>query len=89
MDKAKLSRMNMANIGRWFMRKKMKAKNVAPISSLLSDFCELEGKIIACEMTMDIMGVSEDNLDTRWTIEIGGVALYLDNAMDSQVTLYI
>ncbi|MCG7843924.1 MAG: DsrE/DsrF/DrsH-like family protein, partial [Methanomassiliicoccales archaeon] len=53
LDKGPLSKMNMLGLGRWMVKRRMKAAGVEDLYKLMSDFRELGGKIIACEMTME------------------------------------
>jgi peroxiredoxin family protein len=80
--------MNMAGLGKMMIKKKMKEKNVAPLEELIKDSKELGVKLIACEMTMDLMNVTKDMLISEVT-EIGGVGTYLDDALKSDVNLFI
>ncbi|MCE5295574.1 MAG: DsrE/DsrF/DrsH-like family protein, partial [Euryarchaeota archaeon] len=50
---------------------------------------ELGGKIIACEMTMEVMGVNKEDLRTDWIDEFGAVGTYISEARDSAITLFI
>jgi len=56
----------------------MKEKNVAPLEELIKDAKELGVKLIACEMTMDLMKVPKETLIPE-VAEIGGVGTMLDN----------
>ena len=89
MSKAPLSKMNLLGLGAWMMKKKMKKAHVASPEKLMSDFKELGGKIIACEMTMEVMGISKDRLDEKLIDEYGAVGMYVNEAMQSQLTLFI
>lgn len=62
LDKGPLSRMNFLGLGKWFMKRKLKEKNVREMDELIDDFHELGGKILACDMTMEIMGVDKEEL---------------------------
>ena len=53
----------------------------------LKDFKELGGKVIACEMTMEIMGVSKEDLNQDLIDEYGAVGTYINEARDSKITL--
>ena len=86
--KAKLSNMNMAGLGKMMIKKKMKEKNVAPLEELIKDAKELGVKLIACEMTMDLMKVPKETLIPEVT-EIGGVGTMLDDALKSDIHLFI
>ncbi len=89
LDKAPLSRMNFLGIGAWMMQKKMKASNVASPGRLMNDFRALGGKVIACEMTMEIMGISKSQLDTSFIDQFGAVGMYVKETQESQHTLFI
>ena len=58
-----LSRMNFLGLGKRMMKSKMKTANVVSLDTLLKDYKDLGGKIIACVMTMGVMGICEDDLD--------------------------
>lgn len=89
MGKAPLSRMNFFGLGSWIMRRQMKKKNVASIRRLFNDFKEIGGKIIACEMTMDVMGISRANLDNELIDAFGTVGMYIKETREAQKTLFI
>ena len=55
LDKGPLSKMNMIGLGKWMVKRRMKKAGVASLEKLLQDFKELGGKILACDMTMEIM----------------------------------
>jgi peroxiredoxin family protein len=83
-QKAKLSKMNMGGLGKMMIKRLMKKKNVASLEELIKDASELGVRLIACEMTMDLMNVPKDTLIPE-VKEIGGVGTYLDSAMNSQI----
>jgi peroxiredoxin family protein len=89
LDKAPLSKMNMLGLGRWMVRKKMKKAGVASLEKMLDDFVELGGKILACDMTMDIMGIKKESLRDDIISNYCGVGTYIKEAMESDVTLFI
>lgn len=86
--KASLSKMNFGGLGKMMIAKKMQDNKVAPLEELISDAGELDIKMIACEMTMDLMGIPKDNLIKEIT-DIGGVGAYMDAAIDGHVNLFI
>ena len=55
----------------------------------MNDFKELGGRIIACEMTMEIMGIGREDLHQEWIDEYGAVGTYIQEARDSKITLFI
>lgn len=84
-----LSRMNFLGIGRWMVKSRMNKANVASLERLMEDFKELGGKIIACEMTMEIMGIKREQLREEWIDEYGAVGTYVYEAKDAEISLFI
>jgi len=89
LDKGPLSKMNMLGLGRRMIKGRMTKANVATLESMVNDFKELGGKIIACEMTMEIMGITKEQLRTEWIDEYGAVGTYVNEARKSDITLFI
>jgi peroxiredoxin family protein len=89
LEKGVLSKMHMLGLGKWMVKMRMKKANVQPLDKLLADFKDLGGKIIACEMTMDIMGIKRQDLREDLIDEYGAVGTYVHEARDSQITLFI
>lgn len=85
--KLKLSKMNMGGMGTAMMKMIMKDKNVDSLEALIQKAIENGVKIIACTMSMDIMGIrSEELIDG---VELAGVGTYLGDAEESDVNLFI
>ena len=89
LEGGRLSRMHLMGIGKWMVQRRMKAANVAALERLLQDFKELGGKIIACEMTMQIMGIRREALRRDLIDEYGAVGTYVQEARESKITLFI
>jgi len=89
LEKGPLSKMHMLGLGKWMIRQRMKKANVAKLEQLMNEYRELGGKVIACEMTMEIMGVKMEALRTDWIDEYGAVGTYVQEAKDSKITLFI
>jgi peroxiredoxin family protein len=89
LEKGPLSKMHLLGLGKWMVRRRMKAAKVASLERLLQDFKELGGKIIACEMTMEIMGIRRENLREDLIDEYGAVGAYIQEARESNITLFI
>jgi len=89
LEKGVLSKMHFLGLGKWMVKQRMKKANVASLERLLQDFKELGGKIIACEMTMEIMGIRRQDLREDLIDEYGAVGSYIQEARNSQVTLFI
>jgi NADPH-dependent 2,4-dienoyl-CoA reductase/sulfur reductase-like enzyme/peroxiredoxin family protein/rhodanese-related sulfurtransferase/TusA-related sulfurtransferase len=83
----KLSRMNMLGLGTRMMRAVMKDKNVSSLPDLIASAQKAGIEIIACQMTMDVMGLRKEELLDG--VEVGGVGAYLGQAEDSNVNLFI
>jgi len=89
LEKGPLSKMHILGLGKWMIKQRMKKANVASLEKLLQDFKELGGKIIACEMTMEIMGLRSGDLREDLIDEYGAVGTYIQEARNSEVTLFI
>lgn len=87
MRKLKLSKMNMAGIGTSMMKKIMNDKNVDSLPSLVEKAMKAGVKIVACTMSMDVMGIREYELIDG--VELGGVGAYLGDAEEADVNLFI
>ncbi|HUW23132.1 MAG TPA: DsrE/DsrF/DrsH-like family protein [bacterium] len=89
LEKGSLSRMNLLGLGKWMVRRRMKKVRMASLEKLLQDFKELGGKIIACEMTMEIMGIKQKDLRQDLIDDYGAVGVYIQEARESTITLFI
>jgi peroxiredoxin family protein len=89
LEKGALSKMHMLGLGKWMVGKRMKKANVAPLEKLMEDYKELGGRIIACEMTMEIMGIKPEELRREWIDDYGAVGTYIHEAKDASITLFI
>jgi NADPH-dependent 2,4-dienoyl-CoA reductase/sulfur reductase-like enzyme/peroxiredoxin family protein/rhodanese-related sulfurtransferase/TusA-related sulfurtransferase len=83
----KLSKMNMFGIGPKMIRWIMKKKNIASLEELMKAAMEKGVKIVACQMSMDVMGIKKEELIDG--IEVGGVATYMSAASESNINLFI
>lgn len=82
-----LSQFSMFGMGSWFMRKVMKQKNVYSLETLIGQARENGVQMIACAMSMDVMGIREEELIDG--VEVGGVATYLEQADKAGINLFI
>ena len=83
----KLSKMNMMGLGSRMMRFLMKRKGIDSLESLRSQALAQGVEFIACQMSMDMMGIRcEELLDE---VTIGGVATYMERADKANVNLFI
>ena len=81
------SKMNFAGIGPKLFNFMMKQKNVEGLGSLIEMSQEFGVKIIACQMSMDLMGIKKEDLIDG--VEVGGVAAFLSESYKSNTTLFI
>ncbi|MDH3347906.1 MAG: DsrE/DsrF/DrsH-like family protein [Desulfobulbaceae bacterium] len=81
------SKMNFGGIGPKLFRYMMKKKNVLQLESLIKMAQEAGVKIIACQMTVDLMGIKSTDLIDG--LEPGGVGAFLASASKSNTTLFI
>jgi len=89
LEKGPLSKMNMLGLGKLMVKLKMKKAGVASLEKLLQDFRELGGKILACDMTMEIMGIRKEDLRDDLISDYCAVGTYVSEARDSEITLFI
>ncbi|MGC1120194.1 MAG: DsrE/DsrF/DrsH-like family protein [Candidatus Methanofastidiosia archaeon] len=89
LEKGSLSRMNFLGLGKWMVRRKMKQARVRSLEGLMQDFIELGGKIFACDMTMEIMGIKKEDLRQDLISEYCAVGTYIKEARESEITLFI
>jgi NADPH-dependent 2,4-dienoyl-CoA reductase/sulfur reductase-like enzyme/peroxiredoxin family protein/rhodanese-related sulfurtransferase/TusA-related sulfurtransferase len=86
-DALKLSNLNMGGVGTALMKYVMKSKRVDPLPVLIASARAAGVKLVVCSMSMDVMGIKREELVDG--LEIGGVASFLGEADESNVTLFI
>ena len=85
--KLNLSKMNMMGLGAKIMRYLMRKKNVSSLEELRQQAIENGVEFIACQMSMDVMGIKREELLDN--VVVGGVATYMDRAEQANVNLFI
>ena len=85
--KLKLSKMHMMGMGTKMMKKVMKSKNVSSLEELIRQAQENGVKLVACTMSMDVMGITPEELIDG--VELAGVVSYLGDAEQSNVNLFV
>ncbi len=85
--KLSLSKMNMFGMGGAMIRGLMKKKNISSLEELIEQAMKNGVKLVACTMSMDIMGIKMEELIDGVTV--GGVASFLGSAEDSDMSLFI
>ena len=81
------SRLNMGGMGRWMFKKMMKNHKVMPLSALVKQAQEQGVRLVACDMSMSVMEIGKADLIDG--VEVGGVATFIGEAMDSKFSLFI
>ncbi|EDL66789.1 hypothetical protein BSG1_05515 [Bacillus sp. SG-1] len=82
-----LSNMNFAGFGPKMIKGVMKKHNVMSLPNLIEMAQEQDVKLVACTMTMDLLGLQKEELLDN--IDYAGVAAYLADAEDGNVNLFI
>jgi len=82
-----VSKMNYFGVGAKMLRSMMKEKNVSSLEEMISLARELGVRMIACEMSRDLMGIRESELVAG--LECGGVASFLADSLKSRTSLFI
>ncbi|MCE5168212.1 CoA-disulfide reductase [Paenibacillus profundus] len=86
-DALPISNMNMAGMGAQMIKRVMKKKNVDSLETLMRNAMDLGVELVACSMSMDVMGIqAEEMIDG---VTIGGVATYLGKAEDANLNLFV
>jgi len=86
-NRLKLSQMNMGGMGLAMIKGIMRRKNVASLPELIGSAQKAGVRLVACSMSMDLMGIKREELIDG--VEEGGVAMYLDRAEAGNVNLFI
>ncbi|MYL44114.1 hypothetical protein GLV94_00505 [Virgibacillus halodenitrificans] len=86
-DKMGLSNMNYLGMGPKMIKKVIKKHNAMPLPDLIDLAKELDVKLIACTMTMDLLGIEQKEMMDG--VDYGGVAAYIGDAEDGNINLFI
>ncbi len=81
------SKMNFGGIGPKLFNYMMGKKNVTTLQNLVDTALEFGVRIVACQMSMDVMGIKKEDLIDG--IEFGGVAAFLGSSFNSNTTLFV
>ena len=83
----KLSRMNMAGLGARMIKREMTKKHVVDLPTLVKSAQEQGVRLIACTMSMDLMGIKKEELIPG--VDLAGVGSFIDVADHSRITLFV
>ncbi|MDD4770910.1 MAG: FAD-dependent oxidoreductase [Bacteroidales bacterium] len=82
-----LSKLNMGGMGSRMMRMIMKQKGVDELEQMIQTAMEQGVEFIACQMSMDVMGVQAEELLEG--VQVGGVATYLERTEHANLNLFM
>lgn len=82
-----LSRMNMAGAGSKMIRYIMDEKGILSLEELIDSALEHGVRLVACQMSMDIMGIHKEELIDG--VELGGVSTFIGSGEKSDMSLFI
>ena len=82
-----MSQMNYFGVGAKMLRKMMRDKNVSSLEEMMEMAREMDVKLLACEMSRDLMGVGDEELMDG--LEPAGVASFLGESLKSRTNLFI
>ena len=82
------SRLNMGGMGRWMFKKMMADKGVTPLQDLLQVAIDLDVRLIPCQMSMDVMEITREDLIPE-VEDSAGVATFIAEAGDAEINLFI
>ncbi len=87
-DRLGPSRFNFGGLGRWMFKKMMKDQNVTSLPEMLQMAIDLDVKMLACLMSMDVMEITQDDLIDD-VDDVVGAATMLAEAQESTVQYFI
>lgn len=82
-----LSRMNMGGMGAKMIRGIMKKNGISSLEELIQSALDHGVRLVACQMSMDIMGIHKEELIDG--VELGGVSTFLGSGEQSDMSLFI
>jgi peroxiredoxin family protein len=86
-DRIGPSRLNFGGMGRWLFKKMMRDKGVTSLPELRQTALDLGVKLLACQMSMDVMGVKREDLIDE-VADVVGAATYCNLALQGK-TMFI
>jgi peroxiredoxin family protein len=86
-DRIGPSKFNFGGIGRWMFKTMMRRQNVTPLADLVRQAQEQGVRLIACEMSMNVMEIGKEHLIDG--VQVAGVATYIAEASESKFSLFI
>ncbi len=88
-DKLKLSKMNMAGMGRMMINYLMKKQGVLSLEQMFKEAAELGIEITVCEMSMNLMGFKKEEMIDYPNLRYAGATTFVAEANESSTQLFI
>ncbi|HEX3044684.1 MAG TPA: DsrE/DsrF/DrsH-like family protein [Bacillota bacterium] len=84
-----LSKMNFLGLGPWLMKKLIRRKKGQTVQDLFRMAMDRQIRFIACEASLKLLGIERSELINYNRLEVAGVDAFLENALQSKVSLFI
>jgi peroxiredoxin family protein len=88
-DRIGLSKMNFLGIGPWLMKKLIRQKDGQTAADLFKMAMDRNIRFIACEASLKLLGITKEELIPYKQLQIAGVDVFLKNAVQSKVAMFI
>ena len=85
----RLSKLEIGGIGRWMIRREMRRKGIADLAEQIGMAQEMGVEFLACGMSMDLMGIRQEELMDYPNLRTCGATQFVDIAARGNVTLFI
>ncbi len=89
LHRRRLSQLDMFGMGRAMLRREMRTKNISDLPTLIDMAKDCGVAFQVCEMSMNLMGITTDELIELPSMEICGVAKFLEHASEANTTLFV
>ncbi len=86
--KANPSKFGFFGLGRWMFNKMMKSKNVVSLLEMRQLAIDLGVKMYACQMSMDVMEISREDMIDEVT-DCVGAGFFIEQAQQADFTMFI
>jgi peroxiredoxin family protein len=88
-ERAPLSKLHWAGLGKLLIRRRMKARGVDQLDELISRATDMGVHLYVCELAADLLGFAPEDLTGAGPIDLCGVTSFLGHALKSRAVLFI
>lgn len=88
-EKIGLSKFNFCGIGPWLLKKLIRQKDGQTTQDLLKMATERKIYFVACEASLKLLGIAEEELINYEHLQVAGVDTFLRNALESRIAMFI